>query len=103
MKDIDGSLVVNDKDVRIRIKGHLYFSHHRNFRELCRQALAHGPSLVAIDLDGLDQIDCAGVGMLAALCHEAGLKRIGICLQMPRGPVADRLRLGGLGANCEIH
>ena len=57
------------------------------------QALAGGISSLAVDLERLDYMDSAGLGMLLTLRDRAGKSNIQIRLVKPRGDVKDLLEL----------
>lgn len=71
----------------VTLRGQFVFADHPAFRELLEQVEGRSRLPIMLQLDGLDFIDSAGMGMLLILRDQAAKKNLRVTLKGAHGQV----------------
>ncbi len=75
------------------LSGSFNFSDNSVFREIIKDMEDYGGQDYVLDLDGLEYIDSAGLGMLLIARETAEKKSLQLCLRRPQGQVQQMLQV----------
>lgn len=78
---------VHNDHVEIKLSGELTFSSYKEFQEVIKSATVSGKKACIINLEELQSIDSAGIGMLLFANDETKQTEIDLSLRSPQGPV----------------
>ena len=80
--------------MEIDLRGRLTFSDYSVFREISDQLNLYGPKSCLLDLENLEFIDSAGLGMLLIVRDKMTSKNGSVVLKNSQGQVKKMLTLG---------
>lgn len=75
------------------LEGRFVFSDNENFRQIIKEMDDQQSKQLVLNLQGLEFIDSAGLGMLLIARETAEKKQIGLKLRSARGQVREMLEL----------
>ena len=78
---------VHNDHVEIKLSGELTFSSYKEFQEVIKCATVSGKKACIINLEELQSIDSAGIGMLLFANDETKQTEIDLSLRSPQDPV----------------
>ena len=90
------TIEMRDKIATCVMSGHLTFSDHDSYRAMLDQALDKGAETVVLDLEKLEFIDSAGMGMLLVGQDKSSGAAWHFELRSPKGQVKKMLDLAQL-------
>ena len=91
------SLSNRDGNTVILLQGRFDFNSHREFRDTVDQAMKESPSLIVVDLGGVDYLDSSALGMLLMLRDRAKGATKEVSLANARGSVKQVLEIANFG------
>lgn len=83
--------------IEARLSGRLEFTDHDRLRDIVELLEAPGHRQFVVDLQDLEFIDSAGLGMLLILQEETEQRNIRFVVRSPRGDVKRSLDLAKIG------
>ena len=90
---MQASTKVNGDTFEVVLTDRISFADHEEFRKLISEAGSSGASNWVFDLEGLESIDSAGLGMFMIAKDEARKGGWDILLRSPKGPVKTIMEL----------
>lgn len=79
--------------VDVKLSGRLEFTDHERLRDIAALIGADGALTFTLDLQNLDFIDSAGLGMILILQEEAERRGVQLTVRRPRGEVRRSIEL----------
>lgn len=87
-------LVHDDDGIKeVTLKGHLTFADHEAFGSIIENIREYEGDECVIDLENLERVDSAGLGMFVLLRDMANSKNLKMIFRKPRGQVMRMLEI----------
>lgn len=96
-------LITTEQTAVIRLTGRFDSSSHREFKQCYERALAHSPlRKVVVDMQDVDYLDSAALGLLLLLKQSAQKLPVPVALQNCWGLVKEILEVANFGVLFEM-
>ncbi|WP_262695467.1 STAS domain-containing protein [Kordiimonas aquimaris] len=83
----------NDTDIRVLFSGGITFSENVSFRQVLKELSENDVSTCVFDLEGVDMVDSAGLGMFLIAKEQADTAGWKLSVTGAQGHVASMLKL----------